>query len=258
MKRYILIFLVLNVFVTYGQDIKNLYPGSIYELDFSQDLIENFNTDESFDKCIKVWETWEADGRSYQQATSEELEILKYCDEVREDVWDIVGSACSWYCGGGPLGVTASSYLPSQSGNTYEPDNAHDLSYQSAWVEGVKGYGMGEYLLYTFDATSPRINKIIVVNGYVKSQSAWHNNSRAKKIKMYVDDEPYAILNLEDKRAEQTFKVEPIGNGNRADFEKLKAMPNWTIKFEILEVYQGDKYEDVAITEIYFDGLDVH
>jgi hypothetical protein len=25
-----------------------------------------------------------------------------------------------------------------------------------------------------------------------------------------------------------------------------------------LEVYKGDKYDDTAITEIYFDGIDVH
>lgn len=30
------------------------------------------------------------------------------------------------------------------------------------------------------------------------------------------------------------------------------------MKFEIMEVYKGDKNEDTAITEIYFDGIDVH
>ena len=30
------------------------------------------------------------------------------------------------------------------------------------------------------------------------------------------------------------------------------------MKFEILDVYKGLKYDDVAISEIYFDGLDVH
>jgi len=30
------------------------------------------------------------------------------------------------------------------------------------------------------------------------------------------------------------------------------------LKFEILEVYKGSKYNDTAITEIYFDGIDVH
>ena len=30
------------------------------------------------------------------------------------------------------------------------------------------------------------------------------------------------------------------------------------LKFEIIEVYKGLKYNDTAITEIYFDGMDVH
>lgn len=38
----------------------------------------------------------------------------------------------------------------------------------------------------------------------------------------------------------------------------LKAKPDWTLKFEILDIYKGLKYDDVVISEIYFDGLDVH
>jgi len=34
----------------------------------------------------------------------------------------------------------------------------------------------------------------------------------------------------------------------------LKKIPSWSIKFEILEVYPGDKYDDTAITQIYFGG----
>lgn len=30
------------------------------------------------------------------------------------------------------------------------------------------------------------------------------------------------------------------------------------MKFKILDVYKGDKYDGTAITEIYFDGIDVH
>jgi len=38
----------------------------------------------------------------------------------------------------------------------------------------------------------------------------------------------------------------------------MSRMPWWTMKFEIIEVYKGTKYDDTAITEIYFDGIDVH
>ncbi|MEM6376949.1 MAG: hypothetical protein AAF705_01975, partial [Bacteroidota bacterium] len=158
---------------------------------------------------------------------------------------------------GGPYEVSASSSLKSQGANTYGAQNAHDFSYKNAWVEGVAGYGIGEYLTYKFAASAPRITDIIVINGYVKSERAYQNNSRVKKLKVYLNDKPYAILNLEDKVAKQGFKVEPIGNGERDDWDALEKMPAWTLKFEILDVYKGLKYDDVAITEIYFSGLDV-
>ena len=64
-------------------------------------------------------------------------------------------------------------------------------------------------------------------------------------------------MNLEDKIANQGFKVEPIGYIDREDWEALETKPDWTLKFEILEVYKGLKYDDTAISEIYFDGTGV-
>jgi hypothetical protein len=259
MKRIVFIIgLISLIEFSQGQDIKVLEPTIEAELDFSPDFIAKFNSKEAFEDCEKVWNKVKAEGRDYNSLTKEEKEIIKYCDEIREDVWDIIGSGCGWYCGGGPKEVSASSYLKSQGENNYEPKNAHDLNYKNVWVEGVDGYGIGEYLLYTFDGVSPRINEIIVVNGYVKSKSAWENNSRVKKLKVYIDDKPYAILNLKDIRGSQSFKVDPIGNSDRTDWDLLKMKPDWTLKFEILDVYKGLKYDDVVISEIYFDGIDVH
>lgn len=37
-----------------------------------------------------------------------------------------------------------------------------------------------------------------------------------------------------------------------------EGVPDWTVKFEIVEVYKGTKYNDTVISEIFFDGTDVH
>lgn len=37
-----------------------------------------------------------------------------------------------------------------------------------------------------------------------------------------------------------------------------EATTGWTLKFEMLEVYPGKKYDDTVISEIYFDGIDVY
>lgn len=230
-------------------------PTSTRLLDLSVQGEKEFDKNQEIG--MKVMEKL-GNGTKYEDLSQEDKDALSKVDETMESYWEIIGGGCSWYCGGGPKEVTASSYLKSQGVNNYEPKNAHDLNYKNAWVEGVDGYGIGEYLLYTFGGASPRINEIIVVNGYVKSKTAWENNSRVKKLKVYIDDKPYAILNLKDIRGSQSFKVEPIGNSDRKDWDVLKTKPDWTLKFEILEVYKGLKYDDVVISEIYFDGLDVH
>lgn len=70
---------------------------------------------------------------------------------------------------------------------------------------------------------------------------------------MYYDDKPYAVLNLEDTRDLQKFDVGLLGY-----FDSPDPPQQWNLKFEILEVYPGEKYHDTAVTELYFDGIDVH
>lgn len=251
MRFFCVLVFYLYSFVGASQAIKDLYPSKINRLDFGPSVEKEWAMrDEAMDALSK--------GKDWDDLTETQQAVLEKYSEVYESMWDIEGAGCSWYCGGGPKEVTASSSLPAQGDNSYSGRNAHDLSYKTAWVEGVKGEGVGEFLLYKFSAESPRVTTIIVVNGYVKSLDAWKNNGRVKKLKMYVNNAPYAILHLEDLPAAQTFDVEPIGENNRANYEAMKAKPDWKLKFEIMEVYYGAKYDDVAITEIYFSGLDVH
>ena len=163
-----------------------------------------------------------------------------------ENAWDIIDGGCSWYCGGGNYKIKASSSL----GDSYKAEFANDLSYKTAWVEGKKDEGIGESLEYYFKNDSPRITEIIISNGYMKSEETWKNNNRVKKLKLYVNSIPFGVLNLKDSRTDQYFSVGTLGhNKNGTDL---------ILKFEILEVYKGSKYNDTAITEIYFDGIDVH
>ncbi len=241
MKYILFTALLISALFLNAQEIPVIQPSGVTPLDFPAEFIRDFNSDESFSRCEKVWKKME--DKNYK-LTAEDERILSYCHETKDNAWDIIGSACSWYCRGGGDSVTASSRLPNQGKNNYDPGNAHDLSYETAWVEGVSGSGTGEYLVYHFKEETNPIKEIIVINGYVKSQQAWENNARVEKLKVYVNGQPFAILELEDQRAEQTFKINAI-DGNKK---------GWTIRFEILEVYPGKKYEDAAITEIYFDG----
>ncbi|MBR5374765.1 MAG: hypothetical protein IK131_08865 [Paludibacteraceae bacterium] len=213
-------------------------PVSVKKMDFEKNS-------KTFERLMKRAAQKDFD---YNTLTEEEQSIY---NETKDSYWDVIGGACSWYCAGGPSSVTASSQLKPQGAVNYKASNAHDLSYRTAWVEGVAGYGIGEYLTYSFKGGDPRITTIIVVNGYVKSGKAFKENSRVKKLKVYKDDKPIAILDLKDIMGEQRFEIGTLG-------DNTPGSPDWKLKFEIMEVYKGDKYDDTALSEIYFNGIDVH
>ena len=241
-------------FGTHAQSIKKLKPTLGPLIEKSAEGEAEFLKMQSL--CSELWKKQDKKAN----LTADEKAILEEsCSEGGiENYYDILGAACSWYCGGGEDTQTASSELPPFKDINYSPGNAHDLSYKTAWIEGVPGYGIGQSLTYHFRPENPRITKVIVVNGYVKSEKSWNENSRVKTVKMYVDNKPFAILNLEDTKQEQEFVFDPLGNGDREDFLKLKNGRSWTMTFEIVEVYKGEKFDDTALTEIYFDGIDVH
>ena len=231
-----LLFLALLCGGTAQSQIKNFYPKKVVKPNLSAKREKEINRQNEL-----------LQKKAPTASEQKELNILleKY-GEVVENAWDIINGGCSWYCGGGNYKIKASSSL----GDSYKAEFANDLSYKTAWVEGKKDEGIGEYLEYYFKNDSPRITEIIISNGYMKSEETWKNNNRVKKLKLYVNGVPLGVLNLKDSRTDQYFSVGTLGhNKNGTDL---------ILKFEILEVYKGSKYNDTAITEIYFDGIDVH
>jgi hypothetical protein len=162
---------------------------------------------------------------------------------------DLYTEWCSWYCSGEVKSVTASSCLKPIKSFNYKGENAHDFDHESVWA--TDGKGIGESLTYTFEGKCPRITTVKILNGHVKSKTAWSANSRVKKLRMYYNGKPYAILDLQDSRTLQYFDVGTLGFNDAAKSD-------WTLKFEILEVYPGTKHDDTVIAELYFDGIDVH
>jgi hypothetical protein len=64
---------------------------------------------------------------------------------------------------------------------------------------------------------------------------------------MSVNNKDFAILKLKDTPTSQTFHFDPLQNKDK----------DLIITLEILDIYKGEKWNDVAISEIIFDGLDV-
>lgn len=144
--------------------------------------------------------------------------------------------------------IIASSTLRPQGRANYRAANIFDRDPKTAWVEGVKGYGIGQWIELQGvcvvrgmgDDYARPVTEINIHNGYVKSDKAWRENARVKYLKVYCNGRPKCILALHNSRSNQTFYVNGFGF-------------NVTIRFEILDVYPGTKYQDTVISEIYFD-----
>ncbi len=166
----------------------------------------------------------------------------------------VVLGGCSWYCGGNAKATSSSSSLSANGTRNYKSGNAHDFDINTAWVEGVDGHGIGEWLEYEFDLThQPEhqigITKIYIANGYRKSKSLWEKNGRVKTLKVYLDGVYFITLELLDAFEFQEISIPKI----MLPQEKILK-----IRFEIAAVYPGSKYQDTCISELLFDGVGVH
>lgn len=167
----------------------------------------------------------------------------EYDDEDDELYWDL---HCSPYTTPGTQTVVASSELNSQGSASYLASNIVDSNHETGWVEGVSGYGVGQWVELRDIYPDGEITALHILNGYVKSDKVWSENARVKRLKVYCDDKPICILELQNSRSMQVFNVQDVLGGKRY-IGKLR--------FEIMEVYPGTKYQDTVISEIYFTAV---
>jgi hypothetical protein len=122
---------------------------------------------------------------------------------------------------------------------SYGPENLFDDDTDTAWVEGVPGQGIGQWIVVAFDRIR-LVKSIEVINGYAKDHLVFQKNSRVKDIKIEFSgrDEP-AYFKLKDS---ETPQLVPL-----PDDAPLKA---YWIKFTVESVYPGTKWEDTAISEL--------
>lgn len=259
------IFILLSVIASQPlfSQVKDLYPTKVEKLSFTEEIKKLYAEVNYINENEKSRDLTEAE----RKRLDEILETEKI-DETKVDWWDISGQGCSWYCCGSIDTVIATSHLEKNGAITYIGNNAGDDNYETAWVEGVEGYGIGESVTFYFTQGLGAIDEIIVSNGYVKTPKAYRENSRVKTLKLYHNDKLIANLHLKDELADQHFELgevfgdnnygslgDPQGKENGKWIDKNgKTIPQWTFKFEIGDVYKGTKYEDTVISEIYFNG----
>lgn len=135
--------------------------------------------------------------------------------------------------------ATASSTRTPFRGINYGPENVLDGSMMTAWVEGVKGPGIGEWIQLNFDQ-EVRLRRIFIAPGYFKSPQIWLKNNRLAVVSFHFSDGSSREFRLPDQMEEQ-----------RIDIGEVRT--DW-VRIEIKQVYiaQSDS-EDTAISEIRFE-----
>ncbi|HVG33892.1 MAG TPA: discoidin domain-containing protein [Pyrinomonadaceae bacterium] len=133
--------------------------------------------------------------------------------------------------------ATASSTRPALAGNTYEPGNALDGRLMTAWVEGVDGTGIGEWIRCDF-GREVTLNRISIAPGYFKSPQIWARNNRLAAATIFFSDGTSRPFRFPDRMEEQILEVGAVKT-------------SW-VRIVIDEVYDGTD-PDTAISQLAFE-----
>ena len=144
---------------------------------------------------------------------------------------------------GTPLKITASasSVRLAMQSNTYYAANAIDGRRNTAWIEGVDGPGVGEWIRFDFDREIV-IHRILIQPGYFKSPLIWTENNRLAVLTAHFSDGSSRDLSFVDSMTSQ-----------KADVGAIKT--RW-VRFVIKSVYHGTtpgSTDDTALSEIAFE-----
>ena len=88
-----------------------------------------------------------------------------------------------------------------------------------------------------------KVGKLAIMNGNNKNKTTYKNNSRAKKIRVTVNNDKKYTFNLKDTNKVQVFDINYKQNTVKKPVE---------MKVEVLETYDGDKSNDVYISDLQF------
>ncbi len=142
-----------------------------------------------------------------------------------------------------PASVEASSFLWNDFNKfqeNYHPNYLVDGDPKTAWVEGAKGAGAGEWVRLKLTPLEGATNvRLKVRNGYQKSPGLFRANARAKTVTVKVlPGGATRQVALKDAEGWQDVAV------------ALPAQKVEAIELRVDEVYAGTKYEDLCLSDV--------
>ncbi|MBQ6570388.1 MAG: zinc-ribbon domain-containing protein [Clostridia bacterium] len=132
--------------------------------------------------------------------------------------------------------ASASSYLVWNNQNPYYPKHVCDGRRDTAWIEGVSGTGINEWIRLDFDDYY-EISGLSIINGFAKSEKNYYYEGRVASVR--IEAENFSMTAMLD---DDCLTYQKINFG-----EKVKT--NY-VKVTILDVYVGDSDYYTAISEL--------
>jgi|GEM_PF-3214909 len=141
----------------------------------------------------------------------------------------------------------ASSYLTTDSGNSYGAEYTIDGSNDTCWQDGEEGDGVSETLTYTFE-TPVLLDQISVINGRVQSEDKYYENNRLSDATIYYYLDDTLVI-------EQTISFEDVCSTDASVFNLDENVECNRVVLEVTGIYNGSAYQDLCITDVYFEEL---
>ena len=163
-----------------------------------------------------------------------------YCMRVRRDASSIFGYSMMGFerLENGPAFTSAKASTTLQDdGHNYDAANVLDGDDGTAWVEGAKGYGIGEWV--ELSASAPQLCfGLSIEAGYMKDYDTFAKNGRVRTLRVEADGQTVYEGELRDE--ELANQIIPFSQAVEAS----------ALRITILGTYPGEKYEDTCISEI--------
>lgn len=142
---------------------------------------------------------------------------------------------------------SVSSVLPEDDNFDYNGENAFDNDPYTTWFsdpEENDQYPLDESIIFKGWVYN---EAIWILNGIQYSSEDFENNSRVKTMQMFVNGDYFGTITLLDVMGAQRVPLDGIDELQHGD-EAI------TIEFRIIDVYAGNEYPEVGISEIYTTG----
>lgn len=146
-----------------------------------------------------------------------------------------------------PSGVeTRGNTVYSDADGAYPASTAIDTNSGTAWVEAAPGYGVGEWLRFSFD-DRPDIQMVCVVNGYAQNAARYELNGRVRQLDVTTD------------AGNRTAVLADLPLDEVATFQRLRPLPGRTATVTLTirstsSMGGSQAVADTAISEVEFWG----